>query len=95
MAVSHVGERATNQQDRIGQGVRSGEMTAGETRNVENREASINHEAHNDREANGGKLTSQEREQINQRQNNVSHSINNDKHNAKTQEHPQGHEEKR
>ena len=65
-------------------------MTAGETRNVENREASINHQVATDRAANGGHMTQQERQQVNQRQNNVSQSINNDKHNAKTQEHPEG-----
>ena len=80
-----VNERANNQQQRIGQGVRSGQLTAGETRNVENREASINRQTANDRAANGGRLTQQERGQINQRQNNVSRSIDQDKHNAATQ----------
>ena len=84
-AFSRPGVRAENQQDRIAQGVRSGQMTAGETRNVENREASINHQVATDRAANGGHLTQQERQQVNQRQNNVSQSINNDKHNANTQ----------
>jgi len=63
-------------------------MTAGETRNVEGREASINRQTANDHAANGGKLTAQEHQQINQRQNNVSKSIYNDKHNANTQAHP-------
>jgi hypothetical protein len=93
MAMSRVGERTNNQQDRIANGVRSGQMTAGETRNVEGREASINNEVHNDREANGGKLTGQERQQVTQRQNNVSRSIHNDKHNAATQQRPQAKEE--
>jgi hypothetical protein len=94
-AFSRPGVRAENQQQRIAQGVRSGQMTAGETRNVEGREASINHQVANDRAANGGHLTSHEHEQINQRQNNVSRSINQDKHNANTQAHPhaeEGHE---
>ncbi|MEO6983098.1 MAG: hypothetical protein ABI072_08285 [Edaphobacter sp.] len=92
MAVSRVGERAANQQDRVANGVRSGQMTAHETRNVEGREASINRQTANERAANGGRLTGQERQQINQRQNNVSHAINNDRHNAATQAnpHPQG-----
>lgn len=95
-ALPRVGARAENQQQRVAQGVRSGQMTAGETRNVENREASIHNEAMNDRAANGGKLTQQEHQEINQRQNNVSHSINNDKHNANTQAHPhEGHDPKR
>ena len=63
-------------------------MTAAETRNVENREASINRQVANDRAANGGHLTGQERQQINQRQNNVSRAISNDKHNENTQAHP-------
>jgi hypothetical protein len=87
-AMSTVGARAANQQQRIGNGVKSGQMTAGETRNVEGREASIHNQAATDRAANGGRLTGQEHAQINQRQNNVSRSINNDKHNAATQAHP-------
>jgi hypothetical protein len=101
-AYSRPGVRADNQQQRVAQGVRSGQMTAGETRNVENREASIHNQAANDRAANGGHLDQQQRQQINQRQNNVSRSINEDKHNANTQEHPHaeehgggGHEPKR
>jgi len=95
MAMSRPGVRAENQQDRIGQGVRSGQMTAHETRNVEGREASINRQVRNDREANGGRLTQQERQQVNRRQNNVSRSIHNDKHNEARQgnPHPQAREE--
>jgi hypothetical protein len=59
-------------------------MTAGETKNIENREAGLNREIHNDRSANGGTLTPQEREQVNGQQNNLSKSIYNDKHNANT-----------
>jgi WXXGXW repeat (2 copies) len=84
-AMSRVGVRANNQQQRIGQGVRSGQMTSGETRNVEGREASINHQAATDRAGNGGRMTQQERQQVNQRQDNVSRSIDQDKHNAATQ----------
>jgi hypothetical protein len=67
------------------------------TRNVENREASINRQVANDRAANGGHMTQQERQQVNQRQNNVSQAINNDKHNANTQAHPhaEAHEPKK
>jgi hypothetical protein len=63
-------------------------MTAGETRNVEGSEASINRQVANDRTANGGHLTAQEHQQINQRQDNVSRSIHDDKHNANTQAQP-------
>jgi hypothetical protein len=88
MAMSRVGARSENQQGRIANGVRSGQMTAHETRNVEGREASINRQTRNDRQANGGRLNGQERQQINQRQNNVSRSIYNDKHNAARQGNP-------
>jgi hypothetical protein len=96
VALSRVGARAENQQQRIGQGVQSGQLTAHETANLEGREASINHQVAADRAANGGHMTQPERQQVNQRQNNVSKSIYNDKHNANTQEHPhaEAHEKK-
>ncbi len=79
---NQVNSRQGNQQQRITQGVRSGQLTPGETRNLQTRESSINSQAQADRAANGGYLTGQQRQQINQRQNNVSRSIYNDKHNA-------------
>ena len=91
-AFSRPGVRANDQQQRVAQGIRSGQMTAGETRNVEGREASINHQVAQDRAANGGRLTQQEHQQVNQRQNNVSRAINNDKHNGNTQAHPHAEE---
>jgi hypothetical protein len=96
-AFSRPGVRAENQQQRIAQGVKSGQLTPHETANLENREASINHQAAADRAANGGHLTEQERQQINQRQNNASRAISNDKHNANTQAHPhaEAHEPRR
>ncbi|MFZ0747707.1 MAG: hypothetical protein WAM85_25105, partial [Terracidiphilus sp.] len=60
----------------------SGQLTAGETRNLEGREANVNREVHADRTANGGTLTPQERRQVNRQQNNMSKSIYTDKHNA-------------
>ena len=84
-AFSRPGVRAANQQQRIGNGVKSGQLTAGQTSNLEGREASINHQVANDRAANGGHMTQQERQQVNQRQNNVSRSINRDEH--RTDEH--------
>jgi WXXGXW repeat (2 copies) len=85
-AFSTVNARANNQQARIANGVKSGQLTAGETRNVENREAHINNEVKADRAANGGKLTPQERQQVNHQQNNASKAIYDDKHNANTRE---------
>jgi hypothetical protein len=80
-----VADRAGNQQQRIGQGVGSGQLNARETSNLENREANINRTASQDRRADGGALNQQQRQNLNQRQNNVSNSIYQDKHNAATQ----------
>jgi hypothetical protein len=77
-----VNDRRQDQQGRIANGVQSGQLTAGETKNLESREANVNREIKNDRMANGGKLTPQERQQVNRQQNNMSKSIYNDKHNA-------------
>ena len=82
---SAVGKRAENQQDRIAQGIKSGQLTAGEAAHLENNEAKINKEVRNDRAANGGKLTPQERKQINRQQNRTSRQIYRDKHNGRHQ----------
>ena len=84
VAMDSVNGRRYNQQGRIANGISSGQLTAGETKNLENREAGLNKEIHNDRPANGGTLTPQERAKVNQQQNNLSKSIYNDKHNANT-----------
>jgi hypothetical protein len=79
---SEVGNRAENQQDRIAQGVNSGQLTAGETANLEGKEGAVNREVRTDRSLNGGKLTGREKAIVNQQQNNLSGQIYNDKHNA-------------
>ena len=79
-----IAERKENQQDRIASGVKSGQLTAGETANLESKEAAINGETRADRAANGGKLTQSEKQQINQQQNQLSKQIYQDKHNANT-----------
>ena len=82
---SEVGKRQENQQDRIAQGVKSGQLTAGETAHLEKNQARINKEVRNDRAANGGKLTPQEKEQVNRQQNRQSRQIYRDKHNGRKQ----------
>ncbi len=79
-----IAQRKENQQDRIANGVKSGQLTAGETANLETKEAAINGETKADRAANGGKLTGAEKQQINQQQNGLSKQIYQDKHNANT-----------
>ena len=82
---SEVGQRQENQQDRIAQGVKSGQLTAGETAKLENQQKGINQQVKADRAANGGKLTTGEKQQVNKEQNAASKNIYNKKHNAKTQ----------
>ncbi len=77
-----VNGRRENQQDRVAQGVRSGQLTARETAGIEKRESAINQEVRTDRALNGGKLTSQERQTVNRQQNRMSNQIYKDKHNA-------------
>lgn len=85
-AMDSVNGRRYNQQGRIAQGIGSGQLTPGETKNLESRESRLNGEIHNDRAANGGTLTPQERQQVNRQQNNLSRSIYDDKHNGATQQ---------
>jgi hypothetical protein len=79
---TEVGQRKENQQDRIAQGVKSGQLTAGETSNLEKKESSINQEVKTDRSLNGGKLTQQERHTVNRQQNQMSNQVYKDKHNT-------------
>jgi hypothetical protein len=79
-----IAQRKENQQDRIANGVKSGQLTAGETANLETKEAAINGETKADRAANGGKLTAAEKAKINGQQNHLSNQIYTDKHNANT-----------
>lgn len=82
---NEVGQRRENQQDRIAQGVKSGQLTAGETAKLENQQKGINQQVKADRAANGGKLTAGEKAQINREQNKASKNIYHKKHNARTQ----------
>jgi hypothetical protein len=80
-----VGERERKQQERIAQGVKSGQLTAGETANLEKREAAINKEVKSDRAENGGKLTRAERRQVNRQEKRSSRATYRKKHNGRGQ----------
>jgi hypothetical protein len=82
---TEVGQRQRNQQERIAQGVKSGQLTSKETEHLEGREAAIHKEVKNDRAANGGKLTPDEHAQVNRQQNHVSNAIYRKKHNGRAQ----------
>ncbi len=85
LADNEVNERQRNQQKRIGEGVKNGSLTSGETAHLEKQESAIHGEVKQDRKANGGTLTAQERAQVNRQQNRESRRIYRDKHNGKTQ----------
>jgi hypothetical protein len=76
--------REANQDQRIANGLRSGQMTSGEAARADRTQSAIDQQVHNDRAANGGKLTGQERQQINGEQNAASRQIYNEKHNDNT-----------
>jgi hypothetical protein len=78
-----IGERRENEQDRIAQGARSGQLTAGETAKLENQQQGVNREIAGDRQANGGKLTGLDKKAINQSQNRASRNIYSKKHNGR------------
>jgi YXWGXW repeat-containing protein len=76
--------REANQDQRIANGLRSGEMTSGEAARAERTQSNIDQQVHDDRAANGGKLTGAERQQINSEQNAASRQIYDEKHNGNT-----------
>lgn len=80
-----VNQRRENQQDRIAQGVKSGQLTAHETASLEGKESRLNHQIRNDRRGDNGHLTAGERARVNREQNTLSHDIYRDKHNASRQ----------
>jgi hypothetical protein len=81
----HINARKENQQDRIAQGVKSGQLTAGETAKLEHQEAGINREERGMRAEDNGHLTAQDRHTLAAQQNQESRRIYRDKHNGSVQ----------
>jgi predicted transcriptional regulator len=80
-----ISDRKENQQDRIAQGVNSGQLTPAEAARLETQEAGINKEESGMREADNGKLTAQDKATLNSQLNVESKDIYADKHNDATQ----------
>jgi phage-related tail fiber protein len=80
---ANINDRKVDQQQRIGQGVKSGQLTAGETSHLEHQEAAINHEERAMRAQDNGHLTKGDRALIHKQQNQESKRIYRDKHNAR------------
>jgi hypothetical protein len=76
-------QRKLNQQARIHEGVKSGELTKHEAHNLEKKEHALNKEERNMRKMDGGKLTKQDRKTLQQQQNQLSKQIYKDKHNKR------------
>src|SRR5690349_10073215 len=77
-----INDRKENQQDRIANGVQDGQLTAGETKNLEKKEGALNQEEHDMRKLDNGHLTTADKSTLNKQQNQLSNQIYKDKHNA-------------
>ena len=84
-APRQVNQRLENQQDRINQGIKSGELTRKEAGNLEAKDARIKNNERFDRKQDNGKLTPADRKSLNKQLNKASRNIYRDKHNNKTQ----------
>jgi hypothetical protein len=78
----NIGQRKADQQGRIANGVKSGQLTAGETAHLEHQEAGINKEERGMRAQDNGHLTASDRHTLHTQQNQESRRIYRDKHNA-------------
>ncbi|MFB3813968.1 MAG: hypothetical protein ACE14L_07630 [Terriglobales bacterium] len=78
-----INQRRANQQQRIGQGVRSGSLTAGEAARLERREARLNNQVR--RMKSDGEFTAQERWRVQHEQNVLSRQIYREKHDNQVQ----------
>ncbi len=74
-----INQRQANQQQRIYNGVKDGEINRQEYRNLERRSLAIEQQQRRDRRDGSG-LTARERAQLNQRLNRVSDAIYRDRH---------------
>jgi len=79
----NIRQRKADQQGRIANGVKSGQLTAGETARLEHQEAGINKEERGMKAQDNGHLTGQDRKTLHSQQNKESRRIYRDKHNAK------------
>ncbi|MGD0414250.1 MAG: hypothetical protein ABSA80_02745 [Terriglobales bacterium] len=78
--VNQVNGREENQQQRIGNGIKSGQLNSQQAANLEKRETSVQNREQKDMAKNNGHLTRAEQKGINRQQNRISKSIYKDKH---------------
>jgi hypothetical protein len=77
--------RKTNQQDRIAQGVASGQLNPRETARLETREAHLNREVARMRADNDGALTARQHARVERQQDRLSRNIYQQKHDGQSQ----------
>ncbi len=82
-AAAQVVDRQDNQAARIDQGVRSGQLTPGETRHVEHQQARLANTEARMRNRHGGALTARNHAKLARMQNHASRTIYRAKHNAR------------
>ena len=82
--VNQVNKREQNQQNRIANGVKSGQLTPAETRRLERGEQRLQNNEKKDMAKDNGHLTRQDQHKLNREANHMSKRIYKDKHNAKT-----------
>ncbi len=76
-------QRKEKQQQRIADGVKSGELNGKEAARIERNESKLNKEIRRDRKDGGG-LTNKEKAKINRQQNKISKEIYKEKHDGQT-----------
>ena len=79
--VNQINQREQNQQNRIANGVKSGQLTPRETARLETRENRLVQNQKRDMAKDGGHLTKNNQAQLNREANRVSKGIYKDKHN--------------
>jgi len=79
----NINQRKVDQQDRIANGVKNGQLTAGQTSRLEHQEAGINKEERGMRAQDNGHLTKQDRQTVHAQQNQESRRIYRDKHDGR------------
>ena len=82
IAPNEVNQREANQEQRVANGERSGQMTSGEAARAQRNQSNIAQQTHNDRTADGGALNQQQHQQINHEQNKASKQIHQENHNG-------------
>ena len=78
--VNQVNQREQNQQDRIANGMKNGQLTPGQAANLEKGEQRLENNEKKDMAKDNGHLTKQDQKQLNKEANHMSNKIYKDKH---------------